>query len=77
MVWVQWDSDQPRAAGPCKFISAKEAIRKWPDLLIDFYEDQISFDWFVTNFLYVYPSYIHKNFYSYQQNLKKIILSFF
>ncbi|XP_055308829.1 chromobox protein homolog 3-like [Sitodiplosis mosellana] len=38
LMWVQWPN------GNCKWVKAKEASKAWPQLVIRYYEDRVSFD---------------------------------
>lgn len=37
-LWLQWLN------GNCKWVSAKEANKKWPQIVIRFYQENMSFD---------------------------------
>lgn len=44
LLWMQWKSVGQGASGPCKFVTAKEANKKWPKIVIHFYENNIALD---------------------------------
>lgn len=44
LLWMQWKSEDPGVPGPCKFVTAIEANKKWPKIVIRFYESNIDFN---------------------------------